>query len=349
MFAHENGVLERALPPKQSAKEIAEISKHVEINNNAISKLSSLISEKFISREFSLDNWRAHELHPNQTDNDAVDFIFAVDILNFSFWPSQGCEKFKVAYKGKEYTGYWSLVAAVKRAQDRGIPFCSAEYMSKVTDGEIEEIFKSDFGVAPLLKERRMAMNEAGKVLLEKFEGSFVNCLKKCDHDVVELLKMLTTNITSLQDISYYGDKVYSFLKRAQIIVADVWGCFQGEGLGHFKNIEEVTMFADYRVPQTLEYFEILKYSGELKQKLNSLEVMEKDCIHEIEIRGCSIHAVELLRDCVLKELAEKGANKDVLDIVNSITLDFFLWDFARAHRKEMNHLQFHRVRTIYY
>jgi len=160
---------------------------------------------------------------------------------------------------------------------------------------------------------------------------------------------MGTTSFTSLQDISVYDNKVYSFLKRAQIIVADVWGCFQGKDLGYFKNIDEITMFADYRVPQTLEYFDILKYSDDLKQILNSLEVMKKDCIYEIEIRGCSIHAVELLRASVLQELVRKEAKKEVLDIVNSITLDFFLWDFARGHRKEMNHLQFHRVRTIYY
>ena len=36
-------------------------------------------------------------------------------------------------------------------------------------------------------------------------------------------------------------------LKRAQILVADIWGCYQGQGLGQFDDIDELTMFADYR------------------------------------------------------------------------------------------------------
>jgi hypothetical protein len=42
------------------------------------------------------------------------------------------------------------------------------------------------------------------------------------------------------------GPAVY-LLKRAQILVADLWGCFQGEGHGHFEDIDTLTMFADYR------------------------------------------------------------------------------------------------------
>jgi len=38
-----------------------------------------------------------------------------------------------------------------------------------------------------------------------------------------------------------------SFYKRAQIVVADIWNCFDGKGLGAFRDIDAVTMFADYR------------------------------------------------------------------------------------------------------
>jgi hypothetical protein len=36
-------------------------------------------------------------------------------------------------------------------------------------------------------------------------------------------------------------------LKRAQILVADVWACFGGTGLGAFNDMHRITMFADYR------------------------------------------------------------------------------------------------------
>ena len=42
------------------------------------------------------------------------------------------------------------------------------------------------------------------------------------------------------------------FYKRAQILVGDLWGAFQGSGVGQFSDIEVLTTFADYRVPVVL-------------------------------------------------------------------------------------------------
>lgn len=38
-----------------------------------------------------------------------------------------------------------------------------------------------------------------------------------------------------------------AFYKRAQILIADIWACFEGQGLGNFSDIDTITMFADYR------------------------------------------------------------------------------------------------------
>lgn len=38
-----------------------------------------------------------------------------------------------------------------------------------------------------------------------------------------------------------------SFYKRAQILVADIWACFEGKSYGEFHDIDTITMFADYR------------------------------------------------------------------------------------------------------
>ena len=42
----------------------------------------------------------------------------------------------------------------------------------------------------------------------------------------------------------YYLVALY---KRPQILIGDTWACFNGEGLGTFKDIDDITMFADYR------------------------------------------------------------------------------------------------------
>ena len=59
------------------------------------------------------------------------------------------------------------------------------------------------------------------------------------------------------------------FYKRAQIFVADVFGAFQGQDLGRFSDIQELTMFADYRVPVVLRLKGILEYSTPLATKVS--------------------------------------------------------------------------------
>jgi len=47
-----------------------------------------------------------------------------MDLLNFSFWSElPDDERFAIEYRGKRWTGYWSLVAALQRALDDGEPY----------------------------------------------------------------------------------------------------------------------------------------------------------------------------------------------------------------------------------
>lgn len=71
---------------------------------------------------YSTETWSAHELHPKTKDESTVDFIFTMDLLNFSFWSElEASKRFAVEYRGRKWTGYWSLIAALQRALDEGI------------------------------------------------------------------------------------------------------------------------------------------------------------------------------------------------------------------------------------
>ena len=58
--------------------------------------------------------------------------------------------------------------------------------------------------------------------------------------------------------------KIY---KRVQILVADIWACFEGKGIGEFTDIDSITMFADYRVPQILVHLGAMRYSDKLMKQ----------------------------------------------------------------------------------
>lgn len=78
------------------------------------------IWERMQEQSYSIKSWAQHELHPKTKDEATVDFIFTMDLLNFSFWSKETdvSKRFAVEYRGKRWTGYWSLVAALQRALD---------------------------------------------------------------------------------------------------------------------------------------------------------------------------------------------------------------------------------------
>ena len=144
-----------------------------------------------------------------------------------------------------------------------------------------------------------------------------------------------------------YNGRQVAIYKRVQILIADIWACFEGQGYGEFHDIDSVTMFADYRIPQALLYFGALKYSEELQNYLKKDHMMKSGDRYELEIRGCSIWATELINKETRVLLDANPETKGML--VNSVLIDHFLWDYRRAHNDEMKDLPFHRIRCIYY
>lgn len=110
----ETGVLE-------GAEYVYDNSIDVAVDMRATKNAAALIHHQMREREYSTTTWSEHELHPKTKDETTVAFIFVMDLLNFSFWslrPDE--ERFAVEYRGKRWTGYWSLVASLQRALDEG-------------------------------------------------------------------------------------------------------------------------------------------------------------------------------------------------------------------------------------
>ena len=82
---------------------------------------AELIYGRMQEQGFSTQSWANHELHPKEKNAATVDFIFTMDLLNFSFWPDDpNGEAFTVHYREKSWTGYSSVLAVLWRALDEG-------------------------------------------------------------------------------------------------------------------------------------------------------------------------------------------------------------------------------------
>lgn len=84
-------------------------------------------------------------------------------------------------------------------------------------------------------------------------------------------MNLIKTSKESVTGIVHFKGKKVCFYKRAQILVADLWGVMEAREEGDI-NIDWLTMFADYRVPQALVYLGALRYSEALMQALKNGE-----------------------------------------------------------------------------
>ena len=126
-------------------------------------------------------------------------------------------------------------------------------------------------------------------------------------------------------DMSFYDD--VGFWKRAQIVPNDL----ALAGVAEFADLDRLTIFADNLVPHVLRVDGVLVYEPDLAARIDAGELLPPGD-EEREIRGCAVHACELL---------SKRLGIPPRDIDNA------LWTRGQAPRyKEVPR---HRTRTVYY
>jgi hypothetical protein len=143
---------------------------------------------------------------------------------------------------------------------------------------------------------------------------------------------LLTASFPGFRDSSIYQGHQVFFYKRAQILVADLWGAFQGQSYGEFHDIHTLTMFPDYRVPQILQARGVLKYSQSLNAVITASQELLPHSPQEIEIRGMTVQACEL----IAQELA-----------TTAVLVDWQLWQAGEEARGSLG--PHHLTRTVFY
>lgn len=104
----------------------------------------------------------------------------------------------------------------------------------------------------------------------------------------------------------------------------------------------ELSVATDYRIPQMLHYLSCLQYSPPLESHIRRLALIESGHPWEMQLRGCSIWCVELLRREIVRR--DPGAQ------INAILMDFFLYDAVKEmEAKGIDCIPHHRTRSIWY
>lgn len=233
---------------------------------------------------------------------------------------------------------------------------------------------------------------------LQQYRGSFQTFLNTLQEEhqgratALHLVKKVTDTFPSFRDevsfegrrgetksstASFAADVQYKVClwKRAQILVAESWAAFHPPTTSNLPHplfpagpaIHQLTMFADYRVPQILHHLGILTYPPSLLDLLRNHAPFPSGSREEVSIRSASIVAVERVRREMLElklaaisdsEGEEDIGEEELEESVSSVMIDFFLWDLAKRVESGDESIEgiqtteivpAHRTRSIWY
>ncbi len=316
------------IPVLDTTKSPAESGQQVQIVHRSI----PAACDRLLRVTNSPPPWdRVHHFHDGSPRT--VQYLFILDSLNFCFWPPP---KWHVTFGGKALGGYYSLSTALKLAVESDPNWLDAAFLADVSLAAVDKALTGNRSI-PLLEARWRILHEVGQVLLDTYQGQATNLVAAAQGSAPKLVGLLVRDFPNFRDEATYHDRPVAFYKRAQIFVADLHGAFEGRQWGAFHDLERLTTFADYQVPRVLRALGVLRYSAELADRVDRRKLIDQGSEAEVEIRACTVWAVELL----IRELASRGHS------LTAVELDWILWNLSKdpAYQAQPHH----RTLTTFY
>jgi len=315
----------------EATKRVVKKSLRVQIQNQALINFSRELGASNIQ----IPSWN-YSYHYYGKGEEMVAYLLVLDSINFCFWPPPGKKKWEIDYQSEKISGYYALAASLKQAVESGIPITKARYLADLSLDELKQLLGGR-GTLQLFEHRLQNLKELGQVLLKEYKGEACKLVEAAEKSAVKLVRLLAEKLGSFRDVGKYRGYDVFFYKRAQLFAADLYGAFQGKGWGSFFDMDQLTAFADYKLPQLLRHLGILHYSQELAEKVDQKVPLEAGSPEEVEIRANTIWAVELIR----QELSQRGKE------LRSFEIDWILWNLSQ--KKEFKLKPYHRTATIFY
>lgn len=269
------------------------------------------------------------ELEFTGSDQACANLTLLLSALNFCFWSK---EPWSVDYRSRSWTRTYAMVASMLRAVQRDSAWLSPDRWAEADDRTVAELFRGR-GEIPMLPERRAVMNETGRCLLDKFHGRFSEAVKRVDRRARDLAYLLAEEFPSFRDVATYDGRPVAILKRAQICASDLHRLYTRNRHDGLQRLDDLTVFADYRLPQYLRHVGIIQVDDQLAGRIERREHLVAGCDEEIELRCATIVAGNLLQRALGGQIP-------------AWRLDYVLW--LKSHDPQVQ-LQHHRTRTIRY
>ncbi len=280
---------------RQTCREIAKSARFVSIDLDRV-------------ETFEAPDRAPHPDFVEGTAADVADYVLTLDSINF------GSGWFPTLRKRQGLSGYLTVASALADRWRSAGPWSSAELRAlKAADVAAVLGQEPDHELMELYAE---ALRDLGRFLGARRAGDLV---AEAGGSAERFASMLAAGMP------FFDDR--GFWKRAQIAANDL----ALAGVAEFSDLDRLTIFADNLVPHVLRVDGVLRYDPGLAARIDAGELLPPG-EEEREIRGCAVHACELMA-------ARVG--------MPARSLDTALWNKGQAPRYKS--VPRHRTRTVFY
>jgi len=329
---YEEAMPMQSFPLLVQCARIVEESPLVSLDVAAVRDLASWIRPDVLV----LPAWSGEEMFEGP-DEEVVGWLLAYNAVNFCFWPDSG-PRWHTVVRGEEVgrnDEALGVMAAFGQAMREGVPLTDGRFLAKMEPSTLEALLAPAPGAGrlPLMADRLEGLRELGRAYLE---GGGPMALVG-GTSAVAVVERLASACPRWDDTRVWRGERVRFLKRAQLCVAMIHGRFAGRGPGAFRDLDHLTVFADYRLPQILRGTGILVLDPDLAARIDRGEHLTANSPAETALRAGAVHGAEQLR----QRLWERGLH------VNALVVDYYLWRTAVSEARRLP--PHHRTRTTDY
>lgn len=312
---------------RERCAEVTRRARFVRIDEAGLSALAD---------ELAAAPWPADDLDPGHDfagDRETtLAFTLLLDAINF------GSGWFPVLAKPEGLSGYRTVASACRSFfETRGAPL--PEALRATTTESMAEMLGQNPAhpeVAELMSLFARAWRDFGAWLGRVHGDRYRSVVESAGHSAERLVASLA-EMPLYRDELPYDELVVPFYKRAQITAADLHRVLPDDPLGHFDDLDRLTLFADNLVPHVLRCRGVLAYDPHLLARIDAGERLEVGSPEEVEIRAVAVEAVERL----VAALLERGRP------TTAHALDGLLWNAGQA--PEIKARKRHRARSTFY
>ncbi len=280
------------------AREIAETARSVAIDLDALASLEP-------GPPPALDAER-HYLEGDSAE--VADYVLALDSINF------GSGWFPTLRKRAGMSGYFTVASSLADFW-RASGGWSVDELRALRAADVAAVLGQEPG------HELMGLYAEALRSLGEFLGArrALDVVVEAEGSAERLASMLAAGMP------FYDDT--GFWKRAQIVPNDL----ALAGVASFHDLDRLTIFADNLVPHVLRIDGVLRYDPSLAARIDAGELLPSG-EEEREIRGCAVHACELLS-------RRLGMPARMIDVA--------LW--TRGQAPGYKSVPRHRTRTVFY